>query len=77
MNLHLIREEPTILEEEPCPQCDRIRQVFWVLLGISVLFLGGYVLSVLCTAHHTGLAVVATVVIWLKTIDCFVRAHRT
>jgi hypothetical protein len=80
VRLHLIREESSLLEASETlspPEPRRIRRILWILIGVAVMLLGGSVLSALCTARHHVLGVVATVIIWLQALSCFVRAYRS
>jgi hypothetical protein len=77
VNLHLIREEPSLSEKHPQPRFSRMRQVLWSLLGVTILLLGGDVFSALNAAHHSYLGSLATIIVWLQAFQCFVHAHRS
>jgi len=79
VRLHLIREESSLLETSETispPEPRRVRRILWVLIGVAVMLLGSNVFSTLCTAQHHVLGIVATVVIWLQALSCFIRAYR-
>jgi len=77
MSLHLIREEPMLLEETPQPRRGWGRRVLWLLLGIAVLLLGGQVFSAMCAGNQHVLGATATILIWLQALSCFIRAYRS